>query len=116
MRAMVLEGQGRRLRLRDMPRPVPAPGRVLIEVGACAVCRADLHILDGELLPSCPWCSDIRMPTDSKTDLAPGDRDAPASLASRLPDAFTIQCGRIKPFRAVPGEGETRWKLSRRFA
>ena len=49
MRAMVLEQQGRPLRARDIPRPVPAVGQVLIEVGACGVCRTDLHILDGEL-------------------------------------------------------------------
>jgi propanol-preferring alcohol dehydrogenase len=37
--------------LRDEPRPVPSPGpgQVLIKVGACAVCRTDLHIVDGEL-------------------------------------------------------------------
>ena len=29
--------------------PDPGPGEVLIEVGACGVCRIDLHILDGEL-------------------------------------------------------------------
>jgi len=49
MRAMVLERQRAPLVARDLA--VPAPGRdeVLILVGACAVCRTDLHILDGDL-------------------------------------------------------------------
>ncbi len=29
--------------------PVPAPGQVLVRVAACAVCRTDLHVVDGEL-------------------------------------------------------------------
>lgn len=29
--------------------PVPGPGQVLLRVGACGVCRTDLHLLDGEL-------------------------------------------------------------------
>ncbi len=32
-----------------MPTPAPGPGQVLVRVTACAVCRTDLHVLDGEL-------------------------------------------------------------------
>ncbi len=49
MRAMVLDAPGRRLRLADLPRPQPGPGELLLRVTACAVCRTDLHVLDGEL-------------------------------------------------------------------
>ena len=49
MRAMMLEQIGRPLVLRERPAPVPAAGEVRIAVEACAVCRTDLHILDGEL-------------------------------------------------------------------
>src|SRR5262245_32378691 len=49
MRAMVLEEQGRPLRLAEVPVPRAGPGQVLIRVGACGVCRTDLHIVDGEL-------------------------------------------------------------------
>jgi alcohol dehydrogenase, propanol-preferring len=49
MRAMVMEEARRPLEERELPDPVPAPGQVLIEVSACAVCRTDLHIFDGEL-------------------------------------------------------------------
>jgi propanol-preferring alcohol dehydrogenase len=49
MRAMVLDAPGTRLRLEERPIPEPGPGQVLIRVLACAVCRTDLHVVDGEL-------------------------------------------------------------------
>lgn len=49
MRAMVLDEPGRPLRLRRVPVPEPNPEQVLIRVHACAVCRTDLHLVDGEL-------------------------------------------------------------------
>src|SRR6267378_8439580 len=49
MRAMVLETIGKPLALRDVPQPKPAKGQLLVRVSACAVCRTDLHIVDGEL-------------------------------------------------------------------
>ena len=49
MKAMLLESPGRPLRAVDLPRPVPGPGEVLLRVRACAVCRTDLHVVDGEL-------------------------------------------------------------------
>jgi propanol-preferring alcohol dehydrogenase len=49
MRAMVLSEPGRPLEERDLPVPEPGPGELLIRVSACAVCRTDLHIFDGEL-------------------------------------------------------------------
>ena len=49
MRAMVLDRPGEPLRAAELPEPEPGPGEVLLEVRACAVCRTDLHIVDGEL-------------------------------------------------------------------
>ena len=49
MRAMVLEQVGRGLRTTERPVPRPGPGQVLLQVCACAVCRTDLHVVDGEL-------------------------------------------------------------------
>src|SRR5712692_2738058 len=49
MRAMVLEAAGNRLQLQERPVPEPGPGQLLIRVHACAVCRTDLHVVDGEL-------------------------------------------------------------------
>ncbi len=49
MRAMVLRRAGRPLDLEDVTRPKPGPGQLLVRVGACAVCRTDLHVVDGDL-------------------------------------------------------------------
>jgi propanol-preferring alcohol dehydrogenase len=49
MRAVVFEGPGAALDVREAPTPEPGPGQVLVRVRACGVCRTDLHILDGEL-------------------------------------------------------------------
>jgi alcohol dehydrogenase, propanol-preferring len=59
MRAMVLEEAGSPLVERELPDPEPGGGQVLIDVSACAVCRTDLHIFDGEL-------------TEPKLPLVPG--------------------------------------------
>jgi propanol-preferring alcohol dehydrogenase len=57
--AMVLDAPRRPLREAELPAPEPGPGEVLLEVAACAVCRTDLHIVDGEL-------------TEPKLPLVPG--------------------------------------------
>jgi propanol-preferring alcohol dehydrogenase len=49
MRAMVLERPGTPLRPVDRPTPTPGAGQILVRVEACAVCRTDLHVVDGEL-------------------------------------------------------------------
>jgi propanol-preferring alcohol dehydrogenase len=49
MRAMIYERPGKPLALRDVPVPEPEAGQVRIRVSACAVCRTDLHVVDGEL-------------------------------------------------------------------
>lgn len=59
MRAMVLDAAGKPLSLREVARPEPGPGQVLVRVHACGVCRTDLHVVDGEL-------------TDPKLPIIPG--------------------------------------------
>src|SRR5919198_1797272 len=49
MRAMLLEAAGKPLRAAEIPEPEPGPVELLLRVRACAVCRTDLHIVDGEL-------------------------------------------------------------------
>jgi propanol-preferring alcohol dehydrogenase len=46
---MVLEKPRMPLRELDIEQPKPGAGEVLIQVTACAVCRTDLHVVDGEL-------------------------------------------------------------------
>lgn len=52
---MVLERQGMPLVERDLPEPKLGAGELRLSVHACAVCRTDLHVADGEL-------SDPRLP------------------------------------------------------
>lgn len=49
MKAMRLERVGSPLVLRDLPDPEPGPMEVRIRVEACAVCRTDLQVVDGDL-------------------------------------------------------------------
>lgn len=49
MQAMVLERIGSPLELQQREVPQPEDQEVLIRVDACAVCRTDLHVVDGEL-------------------------------------------------------------------
>jgi propanol-preferring alcohol dehydrogenase len=49
MRAQVLTATGRPLAAAEVPSPRPGPQQLLIAVRACAVCRTDLHVVDGEL-------------------------------------------------------------------
>jgi len=50
MRAMLLNEPKRPLELRDVPKPKAGRGQLLVRVSTCAVCRTDLHVIDGELL------------------------------------------------------------------
>lgn len=49
MRAMVLRAIGQPLVLETRPEPWPGPGEIRVRVEACAVCRTDLHVVDGDL-------------------------------------------------------------------
>jgi len=55
MRAMVLRDPGSiaspRLRPEDIPEPQPNPGELRVRVRACGVCRTDLHVVEGDLVP-----------------------------------------------------------------
>jgi propanol-preferring alcohol dehydrogenase len=49
MKAMLLTAARTSLVPADLPEPVPGPGQVRLRVLACAVCRTDLHVIDGDL-------------------------------------------------------------------
>jgi alcohol dehydrogenase, propanol-preferring len=49
MRRMPFEQTGRPIALRDCPIPEPRDRRVQLQLLACAVCRTDLHRVEGEL-------------------------------------------------------------------
>lgn len=81
MRAMTLEAPGRPLTPTCPKTPRPGPGQLLIRVHACAICRTDLHIMDGELtqpkLPLIPGheiAGTVAALGDGATQFQVGDR------------------------------------------
>lgn len=88
MQAMVLHGYGQPLRLETRDTPEPGPGMVRLRVQACAVCRTDLHVVDGELpdhrLPIVPGHEIVGIVEafgSGVADVAMGDRVGVAWLA-----------------------------------
>ncbi len=101
MRAMVLDAPGLPLRSAEIARPAPGPGQVLIKVTACAVCRTDLHVVDGDLkepkLPLVPGHEVIGMVTQvgaAVTDLETGDRVGVPWLGSTCGECSYCREGR----------------------
>jgi len=81
VRAVVLDHPGAPLRLEERPSPEPGPGEILLDVRACAVCRTDLHVVDGELtepkLPLVPGHQIVGVVAalgENVDGFAPGDR------------------------------------------
>lgn len=81
MKAMVLHTQRQALRAMELPVPRPGSGEVLLQVRACAVCRTDLHVVDGELphpkLPLVPGHEIVGVVTEKGEGVErfkPGDR------------------------------------------
>lgn len=79
MKAMVLKSPGERLELQDCPVPACGPDEILLKVHACAVCRTDLHIVDGELM-------------EQKLPLIPGHEIVGEIIATgdRVDERFTV--------------------------
>jgi propanol-preferring alcohol dehydrogenase len=46
---MILDAPGEPLRIAEVSVPEPGEGQILLRVHCCAVCRTDLHVVDGEL-------------------------------------------------------------------
>ena len=80
MKAMVLHRPGEALKLEERPDPVAGPGEIVVRVEACAVCRTDLHVVDGDLtepkLPLVPGHEIVGIVEScgEETSLAPGRR------------------------------------------
>ena len=49
MQAMVLKKSGAALEWTELADRQPGPGEIRVKVGACGVCRTDLHVVDNEL-------------------------------------------------------------------
>jgi propanol-preferring alcohol dehydrogenase len=66
---MILDAPRHALRLAEVADPVASEGQVLVKISACALCRTDLHIVDGEL-------------THPKLPLVPGHQIVGAVVAT----------------------------------
>jgi propanol-preferring alcohol dehydrogenase len=78
---MVLDEPGQPLRKRELPVPTPDAGQVLVRVHACAVCRTDLHVVDGDLpalgrpvVPGHQIVGRVETAGEGVAGLSPGDR------------------------------------------
>lgn len=97
---MVLEEGARRLVARDTPLPKPGPGEILVRVLACGVCRTDLHIVDGELVPPA-WpvvpghevIGEIAAAGEGVTGFTVGERVGLAWLAGACGACDYCRCG-----------------------
>jgi alcohol dehydrogenase, propanol-preferring len=83
MRAAVCEAFGKPLTLKDVPRPEPAPGEVLVKIMGCGVCHSDLHLVDGDwaewgtplpIIPGHEITGVVERTGEGVSTLAPGDR------------------------------------------
>jgi hypothetical protein len=53
-RAMVFEGPGKPLELREFTRHTPGPGEILVQVTCTTLCSSDLHSYEGHRETLCP--------------------------------------------------------------
>lgn len=78
--------------------PVPGEGEVLIRVNACAVCRTDLHVVEGELharkMPVIPGHQVVGVVERGGTRFAPGQRVGVAWLHRTCGDCHYCRSGR----------------------
>src|ERR1700734_3770382 len=87
------------LRYVEKPVPAPAPGELLVQVLACAVCRTDLHVSEGDLpvhrehvTPGHMVVGPVAALGDGVTGYAVGDRVGVAWL--RYTDGTCVYCRR----------------------
>ena len=101
MRAMILDVPGEPLRVAEVASPEPGEGQVLLRVHCCAVCRTDVHVVDGEL-------------PDPKLPLIPGHQIVgTVERIGEHTDGFTVG-ERVGVPWLVWTDGECRYCLSGR--
>jgi propanol-preferring alcohol dehydrogenase len=92
----------------DLPVPAPGPGQVLVRVAACAVCRTDLHVVDGELpepkrpvIPGHQIVGTVEAAGPGAGRFAPGDRVGVGWLGSTCMSCTFCRGGRENLCRAA---------------
>ena len=111
MRAVRFHGGPDPLRLDRVPRPVPGPGEVLVDVAACGLCASDVHFLEDVPVPSAlprtlghePAGTVAEVGTDVD-DWTPGDRVA-IHLGAGCGECRTCRAGAPEacPNQLAPG-------------
>ncbi|MET8625131.1 zinc-dependent alcohol dehydrogenase family protein [Kitasatospora sp. NPDC004669] len=91
----------------------PGPGEILVEVEACGVCRTDLHLAEGDLVPRTPRCTPghevvglVRAAGSGVEGFAVGDRAGVAWLAHTCGSCTYCRTGREN---LCPGSRYTGW-------
>lgn len=90
---------GQRLRSVERPIPQPGAGELLVKVIACAVCRTDLHVVEGDLephlspvIPGHEVVGEVTLLGEGVTGWTAGQRAGIAWL--RETDQTCVYCGR----------------------
>jgi alcohol dehydrogenase, propanol-preferring len=83
MKALVLRAIRTPLVPEDRPDPQPGPGQIRVLVEACAVCRADLHVVDGDL-------PNPKLPVVAQLDAIKGRINLVVALRAPAPDQVRL--------------------------
>lgn len=112
---MLLRRPGSPLEPTRIPGPRPSPGEVLLRVQACAVCRTDLHVIDGDLphpkLPLILGHEIVGVIEETGRDVIrwkPGDRVGVPWLGWTCGQCFFCRSGRENLCDAAQFTGYTR--------
>ena len=113
MQSVVLTGP-REFETVDRDRPSPAPGEVLVAVGACGVCMTDYHMYHGTLsvdypvVPGHESAGEVVETGDGVGSVSPGDRVAinPSIPCYECPACKRGRTTLCENFRGVGGAGE----------
>ncbi|MCX4553098.1 zinc-dependent alcohol dehydrogenase family protein [Streptomyces sp. NBC_01500] len=102
------------------PTPVPGPGDLLLRVEACGVCRTDLHLAEGDLLPRRPSTvpgheivGRVVAVGEAVTSFRTGDRAGGAWLRGTCQRCRYCRSGREN---LCPGSTYTGWDADGGFA
>ena len=107
MRAVLIGGAGR-VEVTEVPDPTPAPGQLVVRVGACGLCGTDVHIADGTfppapypLVPGHEFAGEVvAVGPDVTVDLSVGDRVGVDP---------SLYCGHCEPCRSGRGNLCANW-------
>jgi threonine 3-dehydrogenase len=104
VRAVVKAAPGPGLEMRDVPRPEPGPGEILLQVKAASICGTDLHIRDWD-----PWAArHVRLPLVVGHEMCGrvvehGEGAAEPALGSLVSVESHVICGRCSLCRTGNG-------------